>query len=83
MKVMNLFGMFLVFLTLTGCSLDASLVDIKAAYDTFVAPHRTDADYQNTEVSVSGNFVVSGQIGETAEKQTSGTYVVEGVIAYE
>ncbi len=67
----------------SGCSLEANISDLNQQALPTPAAIRHDKDYQNTEVAVSGQYQVQGQIAETTEKRISGNYVVEGVIAYE
>lgn len=75
--------MCLILTALTGCSLDASIQDLTAVEQIAKPEVRHDHDFSNTEVATSGNYEIHGQVAETAEKQSSGNFVIEGTIAYE
>lgn len=68
---------------LTGCSLEANIQELTESKVLPTPMIRHDKDFQQAEVAKSGHYEVHGQVGEIAEKKSSGQYVIEGVIAYE
>lgn len=80
-KVIGSIALFIFMLSLSACSLEASLENLSPS--TVVEAIRHDKDFSGTEVTVSGQYQIHGQIAETAERNISGNYIVEGVIAYE
>lgn len=67
-----------------ACSLEANIQELAEEAKVLPTPMiRHDKDFQQAEVAKSGHYEVHGQVGEIAEKKSSGQYVIEGVIAYE
>jgi hypothetical protein len=79
--LLNTLILILLTSTVVGCSIEATIepvIDI-VTHET----HRLTPDIQYGEVAKSGHYSIEAQIGEIAEKKVSGSYVIEGVIAYE